>query len=74
MLLHRQCGELVRKGRHASLVLHIWSVLVILLDNLHDERDESLDKDLAAFAEVTPFFEEVDELLAKVTLTVVVAE
>ena len=48
--------------------------MIVLLDDLHYERDESLDKNLPTFTEVAPLFEKVYKLLTKISLTVMVLE
>jgi len=41
---------------------------------LHNERNERFDENVAAFSEVAPLLEKIDELLAKVAFAVVVFE
>lgn len=48
--------------------------MVVLLNDLHDERDESLDEDVPTLTKVAPLFEKVHKFLTEVSLTVVVLE
>ena len=58
----------------ACLVFSVWRVLVILINDLHDEGNERFDKYLTALREVAPFLEKIHQLLAKVALTMMVPE
>ena len=48
--------------------------MIVLIDYLHDKGNECFDEDLAALCEVAPLFEQIHQLLTKVTLTVIVSE
>ena len=41
---------------------------------MHDEWDKSFDENVAAFSEIAPLLEKIDELLAEVAFAVVVFE
>ena len=45
-----------------------------MLHNLHDERNERFDENLATLRKIAPLLKEVDEFLAEVTLAVMVSE
>ena len=48
--------------------------MVILINDLHDERDDSLYEDVPTLTEIAPLFEKVHKFLTEVSLTVVVLE
>ena len=74
MFLERKHGKLVFKAWSTFFIIAIRSILVVLFNNLHDERDKSLNEYLAALGKVAPFLEQVNELLSKVSFTMVVTE
>lgn len=72
--LERQSRQAVGKAQRLLVVLGVRCVLVVLVDNLHDEGDEARDENLAALSEIAPLFEKVDKLLSQVTFVMVVLE
>lgn len=56
------------------MVFTVRCAMIVLLDYLHYERDESLDKNVPTFTEVAPLFKKVYKLLTEISLTVMVLE
>ena len=56
------------------MIFGIWGVLVVLLNNFHNERNECLNENLTTLRKVAPLFEEVNQFLTKVALTMVISE
>ena len=56
------------------MIFCIWGVLIVLLHDLHDERNERFDENLATLRKIAPLLKEVDEFLTEVALAVMVSE
>ena len=65
VLLLIQHGQLAGQARLicTPLILCIWRILVILIDDFHDKRNKCLDKDLPTLCEIAPLFEQIHQLL-----------
>ena len=60
MLFKGKRGQLVLKTwLSCSRVFGVWRVLIVLVNDLHDERNECLDENLTALRKVAPLLEQI---------------
>lgn len=65
-------GSRQRLLQDGVLVILVWCLVVIGLDNFHDEGNECVDEDIAAIVVLAPLLEQVQKLLTKISLAVLV--
>jgi hypothetical protein len=64
----------VLRHKHLVLIIYIGSVLIVVVNDFHNEWNESVYKYIPASVIIAPDLEEVEEFIGKATLTVIVSE
>jgi hypothetical protein len=51
----------VLRYKHLVLIIYVWSILIVVVNDLHNEWNESIHKNISASVIIAPDLKEVEE-------------